>query len=60
VVSLLSFGWSIGWSIYQHRQLTRARLHVTANLGYLTAPGVLGFSISATNQGAGHAQQRCH
>ncbi|MBA2360333.1 MAG: hypothetical protein H0V79_05215 [Actinobacteria bacterium] len=51
-VALLSFAWSIGWSIYQHRQLTRGKLHVTANYGYLTGPGVKGFSVSATNEGA--------
>lgn len=51
-VALLSFAWSIGWSIYQHRQLTRGKLLVTAGYGYLTAPGIPGFSVSATNQGA--------
>jgi hypothetical protein len=30
-VALLSFAWSI----YQHRQLTRGKLHVSANYGYL-------------------------
>jgi hypothetical protein len=49
---LLSFGCTIGWSIYQHRQLTRGRLHVTANLGYLTGYRLMGLSLSATNEGA--------
>jgi hypothetical protein len=51
-VALLSFAWSIGWSIYQHRQLTRGRLHIGASLGYLTGYRLIGLSVSATNQGA--------
>lgn len=55
VIAVLSFLWSIGWSIWQHRQVTQARLFVRAMFARVISP--LGdnqadvFVVTATNRG---------
>jgi hypothetical protein len=59
VVSICGFAWSVVWSIYQHRQVTRGRLYVRASFALVLSPmrpGVLGpgvqvVAVSATNAG---------
>jgi hypothetical protein len=50
-VSLLSFAWTIGWSIYQHRKVTRGQLHVSTDLEFMKRLGAIGFFVTVTNQG---------
>jgi hypothetical protein len=47
-IALLSFCWSVGWSIYQHRKATRVRLYVTAAFQVSVLPAI---EITATNIG---------
>jgi hypothetical protein len=50
VVSLLSFAWTIGWSVWQHRRLTEPRLKVTSGFAVL-AGRPSAFSVAAVNVG---------
>jgi hypothetical protein len=51
-VSLVSFGWTIGWSIWQHRRLTVPRVHVSAGRALFTRlPNLPALQIDATNVG---------
>jgi len=52
-VSVLSFAWSIGWSIWQHRQLTRPALKLRLFFGFLPhRPTLPTLVLSPTNTGA--------
>ncbi len=52
-VALLSFAWSVGWSVWQHRRLTRPEVKVRGHFGVI--PGLLQgetiFGIGAANVG---------
>jgi hypothetical protein len=48
VLAIVSFGWSVGWSIYQHRTATRVRLYATAAFQVSWPPVI---EITATNTG---------
>ena len=56
VIALLSFFWTIGWSIWQHRRLHKPRVTVIANNAFPAVPGrPLGewcVGITAVNDGA--------
>ncbi|HVL69285.1 MAG TPA: hypothetical protein VM364_18655 [Vicinamibacterales bacterium] len=55
VISLLSFFWTIGWSIWQHRRLHHPRLTVIATHSLPTFPGGTGewcVGVTVVNDGA--------
>ncbi len=51
-VSLLSFGWTITWSLWQHRQLAHPHVRLRASFGFLPdRPNLLALVLTATNVG---------
>ncbi len=51
-LSLVSFGWTIGWSIWQHRRTTSPQLDVRGSFAVLgLEPPVHAFEIRAANTG---------
>jgi hypothetical protein len=51
MLSLISLGWTIAWSIWQHRQVTRGRLYVRASMAFDVGRDAHVFAISVTNNG---------
>jgi hypothetical protein len=54
VVSICGFVWSVVWSIYQHRQVTRGRLYVRASYAVVlnpVGPAAQVIAVTATNAG---------
>jgi hypothetical protein len=49
-ISLLSVGWSIGWSIFQHWRTTRGRLYVKAAFATTSVNPVV-VAVTVTNAG---------
>ena len=51
-VALLSFVWTIGWSVWQHRRLANPHVKLQAFFAILpNRPGFNGLSLTATNVG---------
>jgi hypothetical protein len=51
-LAVLTFGWTIGWSIWQHRQTTRPKLFVAGSFAVLgTDPPERVFETRAVNDG---------
>jgi hypothetical protein len=51
-VTLLNVGWTIFWSVWQHRKLTEPQVKVRASFGYMPdLPDVSPLVFTATNTG---------
>jgi hypothetical protein len=51
-VSLLTFGWTIGWSVWQHRKTTSPQVTVDGSFAVLgTEPTQTVYGITAVNDG---------